>query len=236
MKKKIITGLIAFLSLMLVSNLSFGSGKDKNRSISPMLNFKNDRLEQLEETVIRHAKSKIKRYQDHIEFSINTRKLPPGSYTVWMMTFDNPQACSDSVCNEDDFLLDAFGPNRRLNRAQIEAAQVSGFWVTGGIAGHDGRAYFSETIYPGNLPGRILFGPSDGNNFENPIGAEIMFQVRYHGYSAWDMPEELGLQISTLMGYCDQFNQEHLNPKGLPVGCYEPQISMHFIENEMEDD
>jgi len=233
LKLKIKLGLVTFLGLLTLGGLA--QGHDSSKSSSPMLMFKNDRLELVGETIVKHAKSKIKRYEDHLDFSINTRKLPPGAYTVWMMTFDNPEACSDSVCGEDDIFLDMLTADRRLNFDQIEAAQISAFWITGGIAGHDGRAYFADSIETGNLPGRILFGPSDGNNFENPQGADIMFQIRYHGYAAWDMPEQIGLQLTSLKGACDQFNQENLNLKGSPVGCYEPQMSMHYILDEMED-
>ncbi len=234
-------GLVTCLAFATFSNANFASNYemqnynyDSNSSSRPMLKFKNERLELLEETRINRAKSKIKRYEDRIDIRINTRELPPGAYTVWMMTFDNPEACSDLDCGEDDIFLDMLTADRRLNRDQIEAAQISGFWVTGGIAGSDGRAYFAETIEIGNLPGRLLFGPSDGNYFENPQGADIMFQIRYHGNPAWGMPEQLGLQISTFKGYCDQFNQDNLNLKGKPVGCYEPQFSMHSKQHEIE--
>jgi len=150
-----------------------------------------------------------------------------------MITFDNPDACIDSVCGEDDLLLDRFTADSRLNFEQMEATEVSVFWATGGIVGHDGRAYFANSVEIGNLPGVKLSGPSDGNYFENPQGADIMFQIRYHGYAAWDMPEQLGLQITTLMGYCDQFNQDNLDPTGQPVGCYQSQITMHPNRDEM---
>jgi len=238
MKLKIKLGLMTFFTLSILSSSNFASSYETQNynygsSSSPMLKFKNERLDLLGETIVKRAKSTIKRYEDRVDVSINTRELPPGAYTVWMITFDNPEACSDFDCGEDDIFLDMLTADRRLNWDQIEAAQISVFWVTGGIAGDDGRAYFSKTVDIGNLPGAINLGPSDGNYFENPQGADIMFQVRYHGYAAWDMPEQLGLQISTFKGYCDQFNQDNLNLKGQPVGCYEPQFTMHSNRNEM---
>lgn len=237
LKQKIKFGPLAILGLSVLGSVNSVSSEEskshkKYYSSSPMLMFKNERLELLGNKKVHHAKSKIRRYDDHLHYSIKTQKLPPGAYTVWMITFDNPEACSDSVCGEDDLFLDPLTADRRIDFDQIEAAQVSVFWVTGGIVGDDGRAYFSGNVEIGNLPGAINIGPTDGNYFENPLRADIMFQFRYHGYAAWDMPEELGLQLSTFKGGCDQFNQDNLNLKGSPVGCYEPQMSMHYSDHE----
>ena len=147
--------------------------------------------------------SDLVRSVDGIAMNVDTTDLPVGAYTVWWIIFNNPTACSDGVCGEDDVLPPPGTPE----------AGVSPVWATGGLVGPDRKGHFSARLGVGldAAPGAVLWG--DG--LTNPMGAVVRIAVRYQGPTAWDDLDLLAQQLTNIGGNCAAF------------GCYTPQVAAH---------
>ncbi len=138
--------------------------------------------------------STLKRYDDHVDFSIHTTGLEPGhAYTVWLVIFNNPDACSDE-CSQDDFPPDVPGAQTGDDEPD-PAVAASSLWAAGTLVGADGTTSFFGRVEAGNPPGMVVFGPG----LEDPMGAEIHMIVRSHGRA---LIGEVAEQISTSQGLC----------------------------------
>ncbi len=159
-----------------------------------------------------HGESKLLRRKNGIEYKIRTTGLPPGAYTNWLVVINNPEECSDGVCDFDDVFNNP-------------ATNSSGFWATGGVVGDDGVGRFRARIKVGEIssdPRQHLFGPG----LLNPKGAEFHIIIKYHGPVSED-PDEFYLQTHTLKGACDQNANAFLDPQ-TGVQCFDPQITIHL--------
>lgn len=155
--------------------------------------------------------SKLKREDDELEYKIKTSGLPPGAYTNWWVIINNPENCTDGVCDIEDIF---FNP----------ATNASVFWATGGVVGADGKGKFRAEIEIGELPD----GPDQhiiGPGLLNPQGAEVHIIIKYHGPASSD-PDELYLQTHTLTGLCSEGANAIQDAFG--VNCFDPQFVIHM--------
>ena len=159
--------------------------------------------------------STLKRYDDHVDFSIHTTGLEPGhAYTVWLVIFNNPDACSDE-CNEDD--LPPGAPGARTGDDEPDpAVAASNLWAAGTLVGADGTASIFGHVEAGIPPGMVVFGPG----LEDPMGAEIHMVVRSHGRA---LVGNVAEQISTTQGLCTV-----TKPDPSSNLCLDVQIAKHI--------
>ncbi len=155
-------------------------------------------------TSVPGAEAMLTRMEHGVSMTLDTRGLEPGDvYTIWWVIFNLPENCSDDECgqndvfmmdNENNFILD--GNNRRqLNRAGIDAAQISILWAAGSIVDEDGTAMFQGRLPIGDTTGDVQFGPG----LLNPMGADVHLVARTHGPA---QPGMLREQLFTQWGGC----------------------------------
>jgi hypothetical protein len=146
----------------------------------------------------------LTRFENGVTMAVSTNNLVEGEvYTVWWVIFNEPENCSNGVCDVDDVLIvqdgvvprDADG-NRLMNMEGIASANVSIQHAAGGYA-QDGTLHTSASLGIGDVPG-IILGPGllDAKN------AEIHLVIRTHGPAAADLGVFAG-QISTFGGGCE---------------------------------
>ena len=137
-------------------------------------------------SVVDGASSTIVRTQNGVSFQLNTSGLETGAtYTVWMVVFNNPAACSDGVCGEDDVL-----PPPGNVDAEVSVARVAGRVITA-----SGAANFGGRLNVGDMS-EVLFGPG----LTDPMTAEIHLIVRGHGER---IPGLVDNQIHEVGGGCE---------------------------------
>jgi len=113
---------------------------------------------------------------------VEAEELTPGdAYTLWWVVFNNPDACSDPGCGEDDIFA-----GDDLNIEGIQEAQIGIGNATGNVAKADGTAEFGgrlkkndtsgahDIVFPAGLTGDALLTVS-GND------AEVHVIVQSHG-------------------------------------------------------
>lgn len=163
--------------------------------------------------IIPRAFSKLWRTEDGISAVIHTVELEPkGVYTVWMAVFENPEFCTDNVCDLGDVFDDAGNPLMNPDGTfGTPGVNVSLLWVDGKVASAAGIATFTFKVKENNPPGQVLFGPG----LTDATGSEIHFALRNHGQA---IPGQLEAQLTTFGGGCD-VNQ-----------CKEDQFTIHLAE------
>ena len=153
------------------------SGKKSFYSLSP---------EQAREEEIEGSEATISSTKEGVEFSVKTSKLTPGNaYTVWIMAFNNPDACGGTNAPPGH----RCGPDDMGN----PDAGFSLMFGEGKLADGD-----TETFQ-----GKRTTGDSSGVEVGTGLGdsekAEIHLRVRDHG------PVQAGVendQITTIGGGC----------------------------------
>ncbi len=135
------------------------------------------------------AMSQLLRRDGEVQLQFNTNGLEPGgAYTLWIVAFNNPGACSgggDGVCTGDD-----------LGNAD---AEVSAFWGAGKVIDNEGGVgNFQLTVEEGVTPGQVLFGAG----MQDAQEAEIHWILEYHGQAS-DNPEILYDQLNMFFGGCN---------------------------------
>lgn len=159
------------------------------------------------------AFSKLLRMDDGISAVIHTSELEAkGVYTVWMVVLENPEHCTDNVCDLDD-LFDNKGtplmnPDGTFGTPGVNASLL---WADGKIASAAGMGTFSFKVKANNPPGEVLFGPG----LTDAKGSEIHFALRNHGPA---IPGQLEDQLTTFAGGCE-VNE-----------CSEEQAAIHLAE------
>ncbi|MEM9216520.1 MAG: hypothetical protein AAGD25_19500 [Cyanobacteria bacterium P01_F01_bin.150] len=131
---------------------------------------------------IENSSALLRRSPDSVEFELETT-LPEGTYTVWVVAFNEPEACVGD-CGLDDL--------------EIPEVKASIFWATGEIIDNGETGLFSATVPELTLPGefdQVLFGDGVIDSF----GSEIHLVVRSHGPAIPGLEEE---QITTFNGGC----------------------------------
>ena len=147
--------------------------------------------------------STLVRTVDGLSMNIDTTDLPVGAYTAWWIIFNNPEGCTPACSMGADT-----GKGGMPN-----PAEGSILWATGGIVGPDRMGHFSASLRVGleNAPGQVARGPG----LIDPMGADVLLALRYHGPTLWSDADALVGQITTSSGSCKEF------------GCYDPQAALH---------
>ncbi len=144
--------------------------------------------------------------------SIEASGLTPGNaYTVWWVVFNNPGACSDGACGEDDIFVDG-SPENGPNVPGIVAAEIAVGNATGNVAKADGTAEFGarlkvndgdasghQILFPAGLSGDSVLTAS-GNN------AEIHIVIQSHGQARGG--KQLSTQLSLVETGCTPFCED----------------------------
>jgi hypothetical protein len=130
------------------------------------------------------GKSVLTRTDTMITSTVEGANLIAGNaYTVWFVVFNNPAACSDNECGEDDIFTGA-----DLNVEGVMAAQIGVGNATANIAKADGTAEFGAVLRPGDYAAtghQVLFPAGlagdalllDGNTKD----AEVHLVIQEHG-------------------------------------------------------
>ena len=171
-------------------------------------------------SAIEESWSMLRRYENGLAMTLHTTDLVPGdAYTVWWVVFNEPQNCSDSVCNEDDLFFidettggivtDEYG-QRQMNPEALENAQISVQYATGSYIDDDGNGDFAAAVGVGQVPG-VIAGPG----VVNPETAEVHLVVRTHGQMVADL---FDAQILDFGGGCEPMDA---------APCADVQFAMH---------
>lgn len=105
--------------------------------------------------------------------------------TLWGVFFNNPGACSDGVCGEDDVFGDPGPP------------QTAVVFLSGQRISSNGRASYGASYGEGSTVGAL---PLPTNSLIDAQSAEIHLVLRTHGRY---LPELADEQITTFGGGCD---------------------------------
>lgn len=147
-------------------------------------------------TVVANAGSTLLRNRRGIATTIRTSGLAPGAYSVWWIVHNYPEYCTERPCT----LTDEENP----------LVQASVLNATGSVIGPRGIGNFAASLGVGGpYRGEVLFGPG----LVNPLGADVLLVVRYHGPV---IPEILTEQLTTYDGGCS------IN------ACSDEQIALHL--------
>lgn len=132
--------------------------------------------------VVAGASSKIVRNDNGVTVSVSTT-VDPGTYTMWMLVWNDPSLCNGGGGLVCDPAVDA------MDCVLFAAGHVVGNNGTLNYSGH--RRVFDNS-------GAI--GPPCADGLTNPQGAAIHLIIRTHGPK---LPGQVNLQISTVDGGCD---------------------------------
>lgn len=131
--------------------------------------------------------SNLIRTKAGVSFNVQTSGLTAGyAYTLWMIVFNNPDACT-GLCDGSDL------GNPAVNGDVLHS--------TGSLAGGTGKATFAGSRLEGDNS-RSLFGPNAPGIIDVNT-AEIHFVVRCHGEK---IPGLIHEQIGTFNGGCPPNN------------------------------
>jgi hypothetical protein len=168
----------AFLAIMMVASVAVAAGH-----LQPSRTDVQDTYWFADESDA-DGKSILTRTDAMITSTVEGANLTPGNaYTVWFVVFNNPAACSDDECGEDDIFTDT-----GLNEDQVMAAQIGVGNATANIAKADGTAEFGAVLRSGPYAdtGHQLLFPAglEGDALlldDNTMGAEVHIIVQDHG-------------------------------------------------------
>lgn len=113
--------------------------------------------------------SSLVRRSDGVSFNVRTTQLEPGTVTtLWVVAFNQPEACATTPCTQPDL----FNP----------ATEADVMYAAGHVIGASGRASFAGSRQVGDASGSI-FAPLGlaAPGLSDVPNAEIHFVVRSHG-------------------------------------------------------
>ncbi|MEQ8673799.1 MAG: hypothetical protein RLP44_26660 [Aggregatilineales bacterium] len=153
--------------------------------------------------VVEDAEAVLVRMHHGLSMTVETTGLEPGdAYTVWWVIFNNPEECSDGICNIEDVFLMEDGEfaltedgMRQPNVAGREMTQVSSLRATGNIGYIDGTSVFRAHLPIGDTTDHVNFGPG----LLDSMNTEVHLIIRTHGPI---IPELLNEQLMTAWGGC----------------------------------
>lgn len=171
------------------------------------------------------AFSKLDRSASAIATKVRTSATAGDVVTMWYVIFNQPAACSDGVCGEDDIFLGG-DPSQGFDFTQINAAEVSVvFGGDGAVVNPGGRLALNGGLAEGAVPsgenqvvigraedGALVPGPVTG--LQDATGAEVHVVLQDHGPAQAD-PDLLAAQMSGFNTACN------------PV-CTDIQFAMHL--------
>ena len=146
--------------------------------------------------------STLVRTEHGISFTYMANALPPGqAVTVWVVVFNNPEACATHPCTFADM-----GDGN-------PAAQSDFLYGGGHVIGGSGLGNFGGHLRVGEISRSGLAevgGPAVG--LLNPMTAEIQLALHSHGPAV--PGQVLKAQLSSFLGGCQTF----LGPDGIAAG------------------
>ena len=166
----------------------------------------------------------LKRDGKCLSYRIKTSGLPPGAYTNWWGTWNEPGNCTDQT---------SF-PGSQCGLGDLGNPDLGVFWATGGIVGDDGIGRFKDEYCVGEdrgFPANFAIEPHvaplqdvQGPGLLNPKGAAVWIIIKYHGPVAAD-PGARYHQLNSLLGAClEGANAFDFGP-GIGVHCFDPQFA-----------
>ena len=139
---------------------------------------------------IADAFSVLVRNDDEVSMMFHAGDLNPGdAVTTWWVIFNNPEACSDGVCNGDDLPQNGGAP-------EVDAAML---FADGQIVDEGGKAQFTARLEVNDASNAYAFETSGLTDAEN---AEIHLVARTHGPALEDA-DLLAAQLNSLNGGCE---------------------------------
>lgn len=109
------------------------------------------------------GESHLTRTDDTILVVLEANELVPGdAHTLWFIVFNNPAACTDMSCGEDDI----FNMDGTLNVPGVMAAGIGIGNATGNVAKADGTLEFGARL-------SMNAGPADGHQIVFPAGLDF---------------------------------------------------------------
>jgi len=137
--------------------------------------------------------STLVRTPNGISFTYHTSGLPAGYvFTLWIVVFNNPGACSESPCNEPNDIFDN------------SAAQADFLWGAGHVIGGSGVGNFGGHLRVGDTSrsglAELIGPPTVG--LIDPMNAEIHMAIHSHGPAV--PGETLKAQLSSFLGGCKE--------------------------------
>ena len=163
--------------------------------------------------------STVVRTNGGVSFTYKTSSLTPGqAVTVWIIVFNNPEACATSPCT----LADMSNPE----------AQGDFLFGGGHVIGGSGVGNFGGHLQVGDISGSGLAEiGGEATGLLDPFTAEIQLALHSHGPAV--PGQVLRAQLSSFLGGCVNF----LGPDGIAAGpedmpvevgeCSTFQISVH---------
>lgn len=133
------------------------------------------------------ASSKITRTDNGITVSVKTT-VDPGTYTMWVLVWNNPENCT--------FGIDNPGAGLRCHPAVDVPSCV--LFGAGHVVGNNGTLNYTAHRKAWDASDNI--GGPCPNGLSNPRGADIHAAVRTHGEK---IPGMVPAQIHTVGGACD---------------------------------
>lgn len=199
---------IAAVAILLVGSAAIAGGhlQDSKTDVRPVLDFAT--------FAPTGGESVLTRTAGMVVVSLEAAGLEPGNaYTVWWVVFNNPDACSDGECGEDDVL----NPDHTINEEGVVAAQIGIGNATGNVAKSNGTSEFGGRLkrHDTMTDHQVLFPAG----FEGPgvltasgMDAEIHLVVQDHGQARGG--KQLAKQMSQV-----EF--------GCTPGCADVQFAVH---------
>lgn len=142
--------------------------------------------EQAREDEVEGSEATLSKSKEGIEFSVRTSRLTPGNaYTVWIMAFNDPDACGGAnappghMCGPEDMGNPDAGFSLMFGAGKLVEGET-------------------ETFTGGRMTGDKS-GVEVGDGLADAEKAEIHFRVRDHGPAQPGMEKE---QITTIGGGC----------------------------------
>jgi len=135
------------------------------------------------------ASSKIIRTDNGITVSVKTT-VDPGTYTMWVLVWNNPEDCEFGINNPS--------ANLRCNPGAGDAPSCV-FFGTGHVVGENGVLNYTAHQKTWDSTGSI--GGACPNGLTNPRGADVHAAVRTHGEKITGM---IDVQIHTVGGGCGE--------------------------------
>lgn len=128
-------------------------------------------------------------------------QTPGDAVTLWLIIFNNPDACSTSPCSVP---ADVFNYE----------AGADFYWGDGAVVGSNGKIKLRGSLGVGQtaFSGKAETGLGEAVALSNPFGAEVVLAVHSHGPAATG--EALDAQLTSFTGGCATFN----GPNGFAAG------------------
>ncbi len=189
---KRVSVIVARVGLLVLALFVSAFAVQMERDSQPVFTFPmmdEDGMEVKPSMMVEGAAASLTRTSGGISASVRAHDLPPGhAMTLWLVTFNHPENCSDGVCNADDVMP----PPGNLD------VGVGVHYLDGKIANEVGAALFFGTMTPNNTDYAVF-----GLGFEDPFHTEFHYVLRTHG-PASDHHDILAAQLGSFNGGCDQ--------------------------------